>query len=103
MVPSKLNMIKTVSGIAKTYNTPLVCVSPSEYDHFGEKDPIQSAVQSEIDALEANPDATVIRSDLTFGPDSQVIDKTLFNRIANGSSLYLPTPSNVSIKPVKQA
>lgn len=96
LVPSKLNLIKTVAGLAGKQNTPLLCVTPSEYDHFGEKDPIQAALHSEKDALEANPDATLIRTDLTFGADSQVIGQTLFNRIANGTSLYLATPTSVS-------
>ena len=47
MVPSKLNLIKSVANIAKSHKTQLVCVTPAEYDHFGEKDPITSAVKSE--------------------------------------------------------
>lgn len=47
MVPSKLNLIKTVANLAKSHKTQLVCVTPAEYDHFGEKDPIISAIKSE--------------------------------------------------------
>lgn len=89
LTSSKLNLIKTVASICNQQGKRLVMLTPSEYDHYGETDPVQTAIQSEIDAVEAAPGSTLIRTDLTFGQDSQVIHNTLLARIIGGASLYL--------------
>lgn len=89
LASSKLNLIRTVASICNAQGKRLVMLTPSEYDHYGETDPVQTAIQSEIDAVEAAPGSTLIRTDLSFGEDSQVIHNTLLARILGGASLYL--------------
>jgi len=49
-----------------------VFVTPSEYDHMGELDPINTALNSEKEAMGiAGHKSVLIRSDLTFGEHSQ--------------------------------
>lgn len=82
---SKLSMIKNVASVVKERgNKKLVLVTPSEYDHYGEQAPQTAAQSADLHALEANPDAALLRSDLTFGDDSQLIHATLLGRIAHG-------------------
>lgn len=93
---SKLTMIENVAKIVKERGSkPFVILTPAEYDHMGEASPFMSAYHADAKALEANPEATLIRTDLTFGPDSQFIHHGLLSRISNGLPIYLEKDTNV--------
>jgi nucleoside-diphosphate-sugar epimerase len=83
LTASKLNLIKTVAELAKRYNTEkFVALTPVEHDHYGEKNPYHAVAQSEQEALSANPDMVHLKTDITFGRDSTVVDG-LIRRIVN--------------------
>ena len=64
-------------------------MTPSEYDHMNEPNEVNTALESEQNAMDiAGHKSTLIRSDLTFGVQSQLIQNTLLSRIAAGSSVY---------------
>lgn len=90
VAPSKLNLIKLAADLTHGLQNveKAVFVTPSEYDHMSENDPVNTAVQSERDAMGVAGDKSVlIRSDLTFGPFSQLIHNTLLAKVTKGSSI----------------
>ena len=93
VAPSKLNLIK-LAGELTMQNSNIqrtVFVCPSEYDHMLESEnPVASAIQSENDVMNAAGSKSVlIRSDLTFGPYSQLVHNTILAKIASGQPLSM--------------
>ena len=86
---SKTDLLKTVAELAKNHGKKLVMVTPSEYDHQEFEKPQEVAQQAETEALEKHGEGVLIRPDLTFGEDSQLIHNTVLSRIVNGPNLYL--------------
>jgi len=91
LTPSKLNLIKVTAEMTRDHSNieKTVFVTPSEYDHMNEPNEVNTALESEQNAMDiAGHKSTLIRSDLTFGVQSQLIQNTLLSRIAAGSSVY---------------
>ena len=99
LTPSKLNLIKTTAELSKGHVQKLVCLTPVEFDHFGEKDPFGDASLSEKQAKEIYPDLVHLKSDLTFGSKSGVVTKIL-KRIAVDQSLYFNSKGNQQTAPI---
>jgi len=51
----------------------LLAVTPVENDHYAEQNPAHAATQSENEARLAFPNIVELKTDLTFGPDSNVV------------------------------
>lgn len=98
--PSKLNLIVQTAKLVKQLGKieKFVTVTPVELDHYGENDPIQAAVKSENDAKNIFPDVIQVKSDLTFGPDADVVTK-LLERMANGKGINFK-PLGSSLAPI---
>jgi len=73
-------------------------VTPVEYDHYAEADPINAAAVSENEAKHIYPDMVHFKSDLTFGPDSGIV-RTLLENMVTGRQFYFK-PSGVSPAPI---
>lgn len=59
-------------------------ITPSEYDHCGEKEPNYAGILEQS----KHPNAINLRVDLTFDEDSQIAQNTILRRLSSGSSLY---------------
>jgi len=100
LTSSKLNLIKTVAEASKTLTQKLVCLTPVEYDHYGEKDPIFAATKAENEAKTKNPDIVHLKSDITFGDKSEVVNSVL-KRIVQGKSVnFKPIVSGETTAPI---
>jgi len=90
LVPSKLNLIKTVAELAKKHKNvqKLVALTPIEHDHYNEKQPAEAARTSEKEAQQINSNLVQLKSDLTFGPDSTLAHE-IITRLINKQALGL--------------
>ncbi len=73
-------------------------MTPVELDHYGENDPIQAAIKSENDAKNIFPDVIQVKTDLTFGSDSDVVTK-LLHRMAHSKGINFK-PLGSSLAPI---
>lgn len=86
---SKLNLIKTTAELTKHYKTEkVIALTPIEHDHYGEQNPFHAVAQSEQEAISINPNLIHLKSDITFGQDSTIIDG-LVKSIVNEKPFYL--------------
>ena len=102
LTASKLNLIKTTAELAKKHKNvkKLVALTPVEHDHYGEANPVEAARASEKEALSIYPELVLLKSDLTFGPDSTVAH-SLLTRLINGLSLAHSVKGNgPSVRPI---
>ena len=99
LTPSKLNLIKTTAELSKGHVQKLVCLTPVEFDHFGEKNPYGDAALSENQAKEIYPDLVHLKSDLTFGSKSGIVTK-IIKGIADGKSLYFNQSKSEHTTPI---
>eukprot|EP01016_Furgasonia_blochmanni_P054667 TRINITY_DN9035_c0_g1_i1.p1 TRINITY_DN9035_c0_g1~~TRINITY_DN9035_c0_g1_i1.p1 ORF type:complete len:383 (-),score=107.78 TRINITY_DN9035_c0_g1_i1:225-1325(-) len=102
LVPSKINLLKTTAKLVQS--TPsvqsFVALTPVELDHFSESDPLGEQNKAEAEARQLLPNATIIRSDLTFGQDSDFANRIL-DRAANKKTLFwAPNKSGELASPV---
>lgn len=98
-VPSKLNLIKHTATISRQAGIKkLVAVTPIENDHYGEPNAVHDAIQSENEARLAFPGLVELKTDLTFGEDSNAVSQ-LFTRLAYGKSIYFK-PSSHRVSPI---
>lgn len=73
-VPSKLNLIKHTATLSKAAGVKkLLAVLPVENDHYAEENALQAVETSTAEAREAFAELSVLRTDVTFGPDSNVV------------------------------
>lgn len=92
LVPSKLNLIRTVAELSNKHKKKLVALTPFELDHPAERDPVGVARNSEKEAVKVNPNLVHLKSDLTFGPDSS-FSNSIITRLVNGYSVSFPSNS----------
>ena len=98
-VPSKLNLLKHTAQLStKVGVKKLLAVTPVENDHYAEQNPAHAATQSENEARLAFPNIVELKTDLTFGPDSNVVTQ-IISRLVNSSSIYFK-PSGAKLQPV---
>lgn len=91
LVPAKENLLKLTSELTASHSNiqKAVFVTPTEYDNYQDADVIESSIKSEKAALATASDKSLlIRSDLTFGPFSQLIHNTLLAKVMGGSSIH---------------
>lgn len=88
LVPSKLNLIKTVAELSKKNKSlqKLVALTPVEHDHYGENNSVLAARKSENEARNIYPDLIHLKSDITFGEDSTIAN-SIISRIVNGVNI----------------
>ena len=102
LVPSKINLIKTVAEIAKHSKQieKFVALTPVEYDHYSEPNPWLAARKSEEEATEIFPDLVHLKSDITFGPHSTIAN-VLLSRIMNNQNVaFQPRLPNEEVSPI---
>lgn len=102
LVPSKINLIKTVAELSKNSKNVerLVALTPIEHDHYDEPTPALTARKSEEEAIEIFPDLVHLKSDITFGQDSTVVS-TLISRIVNNQNVvFEPRTFNEQTSPI---
>lgn len=90
VVPAKENLLKLTSELTASHANiqKAVFVTPTEYENYQEPDVIDSSIKSEQNALATAGDKSLlIRSDLTFGPFSQLVHNTLLAKVLSGSSI----------------
>ncbi len=58
-----------------------------ENDHYGEQNAVHAVAQSENQARLAFPNLVELKTDITFGPDSNAVSEIL-TRLAYGKSIY---------------
>lgn len=72
-------------------------VTPSEYDHIGEPEPVYSKF---LEGTSSN--ASLLRVDLTFDDDSQIVHNTFLRRISSGHPFtFNPQRATAVRSPIK--
>ena len=102
LVPSKINLIKTVSQLAKESKNieKFVALTPVEHDHYHEPNPWLTARKSEEEAIEIFPDLVHLKSDITFGPNSTVANILLSRIVNNQNVAFDPRLPNEEAYPI---
>jgi len=101
LVPSKLNLIKTVAELAKKHKNVqrLVALTPIEHDHYEETNPVEAARTSEKEAAQIYPNLVTLKSDITFGPNSTLSDYWITS-LLNGYRLSSFKESGLTTQPI---
>jgi len=102
LVPSKINLIKTVAEVAKKSSNveKLVALTPVEHDHYDEPTPALTARKSEEEAIEIFPELVHLKPDITFGEHSTVVS-ALTSRIINNLNItFQPRTFNEQTSPI---
>eukprot|EP01017_Pseudomicrothorax_dubius_P028135 TRINITY_DN3322_c0_g2_i5.p1 TRINITY_DN3322_c0_g2~~TRINITY_DN3322_c0_g2_i5.p1 ORF type:complete len:328 (+),score=107.76 TRINITY_DN3322_c0_g2_i5:49-1032(+) len=100
VVPSKLNLLVAFAKAAKAAKlSKAIAVTPVEYDHYGEQNPVEAANLAENEAKTALPELVHIKSDITFGNDSG-ISQFLVRLLAQGKQFSFKVDPSALARPV---